>query len=383
MLERQILKLLYGNYPVAIFMTLVLGGLVSAVVINDINQQDVIYWFATLLLLQLLRLADFLYYRITEHGEVYSIFKMFRNFRLGTALTAITLGVLPLILVSNAELTEMFFVAFVFAGLTAGATSSLGVDRISLAIYVIPMLLPLAFCFFSIGGFMPLVMGFMIPFYAAYLFLNSNRYLNRLTENVLLRDEAIKKEKELFQKQKLAELIVKIQASYLDGEINIKLMQKIIGEVVELTSCQFGFLFRIRRKSPIEIDSVMIVNHGELKLEKINGKSLRLDELNLQPLSLEAYFSQVILTAKELEVDHIEIRHGDAELILGNFYGFPLMSDDEVIGVIGLVCEYEPISEEATNSLRPLFHTLERILIGKRPDRRRESRNNAGESARS
>jgi len=84
MLERQILKYLYANYPLAIFMTMLLNGMLFAIVSNESNAQSLFIWYLSLSLLQSFRLADYLYYRFIQQGEIYSVFTMFRNFRLGT-----------------------------------------------------------------------------------------------------------------------------------------------------------------------------------------------------------------------------------------------------------------------------------------------------------
>ena len=300
---------------------------------------------------------------------------MYRNFRIGTLLTGLALGVLPLLLLTTVTLTELFFVAFVFAGLTAGATSSLGVDRISLYLYMLPVLLPLTFCFLGIGGFMPTVMAMMIPLYMGYMILNSNRYLSRLTENVMLREDAQKNELELSRRQHVSELIVKIQAAYLDNNLNQALMATVVRELIKLSGSDFGFICQVRQKSANEMDSIVLVNLGEIGLDRLQGEGLKIDELNMRPLTLEAYFSQVVLGKQEIEVDHIEIMQGKPlKMMLGNFYGFPLKSEGKVIGVIGLIFAYTTIPQGLTELLLPLLHSFERILIGKQPDRRREER---------
>jgi len=371
MLERQILKYLYANYPLAIFMTMLLNGMLFAIVSNESNAQSLFIWYLSLSLLQSFRLADYLYYRFIQQGEIYSVFTMFRNFRLGTLGTALTIGALPVLILNNVGLTELVFVAFVFAGITAGATSSLGIDRVSLLLYLLPVLLPLTFCFFSLPGSMPLVMALMIPFYSVYLFLNSSRFISRLTENVLLREEASKREKEILLRQKQAELIVKIQAAYMENRVDRRFFQQVLQELQNLSDCQYGFMCRLHHKTPHEFDSVLISQLGDLDLRRIQGESLHIDELNQRPLSLEAYFAQVITQKKELSVDSIELLHGKPPVkTLGNFYGFPLLSENRVIGIIVLLYPYGSMPDPLPELLQTLMDTLARVLVGQAGDRR-------------
>lgn len=375
MLEQQVLKYLYANYPLAIFMTLLLNGMLMSVVGNDANMHTLLFWYLTLVGLQLFRLGDYLYFRIAHQGEIYSVFEMFRNFRLGVLVSAMTVGVLPLLIFNQVGLTELVFIAFVFAGITAGATSNLGVDRPSLLLYLFPVLLTLAFCFFRMEGSMATTMGFTIPLYMVYLIINGNRFLSRLTENVLLREEAVNREKAILSQQKVAELIVKIQSAYMDERINSQFFQRVTQELVKISGSDYGFICRVRQKSDMLMDSVVIANVGHLSLKAMHGESLQMDELNQRPLSLEAYFSQVVLSRRVMEVDHIEFRQGQPpHTTLGNFHGFPLQNEDRVIGVVGLVYAYNAMPSDMPDLLKPVLHTLERLLAGQWPDRRGQER---------
>jgi hypothetical protein len=236
-------------------------------------------------------------------------------------------------------------------------------------------LLPLAFSFFRLEGSMAIIMGIMIPLYMSYLIINSNRFLSRLTENVLLREEALKREKEILSQQKVAELIVKIQAAYMDERINNQFFQRITQEIVNISGSDYGFICRLRLRNDFLFDSVVIANIGNLSLQALHGESLLVDELNQRPLSLEAYFSQIVLNKQAMEVDHIEYRRGQPpHTTLGNFFGFPLINEDKVIGVLGLVYTYDSMREEVPELLKSVFHSLERLLAGKWPDRRRGER---------
>lgn len=363
MLERQIIKYLYGNYPFAIFMTLLLSIMQASVVLNDDNRQVIFYWFIGLILVQSLRFADYFYFKRIHNSEIYSIYEMFRNFRIGIFLTGIILGSFPVLLITTATITEMVFIAFVFAGITAASIASLGVDRISLISFLSTSLIPLLLCFFSIGGYMPNIMGTMIFFFMIYLMITGNRFRKQLVTNVELTNETLQSKKALMSRQLISELIVKMQSAYLDNSFSVELFDQVLRDIIDLSGVQYCFICRVEQHSDNELSSQVIANSGGLDLSGLNGEALKIDELNLRPLSLEAYVSQVIITKENIEVDHIEMHEDEPRvMVIGNFYGMPLFSNNKLVGMIGFVDLYDTNLKERTLFLNPLFQTIERIL---------------------
>jgi hypothetical protein len=344
-------------------MTLLLSALQSSVVLNDDNIQKIVYWFIFLFLLQSLRFLDYFAFRWRYQGEIYSVYAMFRNFRLGILATGLLLGAFPVLVINTASITDMVFIAFVFAGITAASISSLGFDRVSLSCFLLASLLPLVGCFFSLEGYMPNVMAVMIFFYLIYLMLMGNRFRNQLVANVALTEDAIQGKKDLASRQHISELIVKIQSAYLDDRLNIDMLNTVFQEIIELCSVQYGFICQIDMHAENELSSKVLVNYGGLDLRKLNGDALKIDEMNLRPLSLEAYTSQIILTEKSLEVSHIEVFEEESRnMLIGNYFGLPMFSGNKIIAVMGFIDIYDTNVEERTKFLRPLFQTIERVL---------------------
>lgn len=344
-------------------MTLLLSIMQASVVLNDDNRQVIFYWFIGLILVQSLRFGDYVYFKRIHNSEIYSIYEMFRNFRIGILLTGLLFGSFPVLLVTTATITEMVFIAFVFAGITAASIASLGVDRISLISFLSSSLIPLLLCFFSIGGYMPNIMGSMIFFFMIYLMIIGNRYRKQLVTNVELTNETLQSKKALLSRQLISELIVKIQSAYLDKNFSVELFDEVTKDIVDLSGVQYCFICRVEQVLANKLNSQVIANSGGLDLSRLNGEALKIDELNLKPLSLEAYVSQVIITKEKIEVDHIEMHEDEPRaMVIGNFYGMPLLLDDHVIGLIGFVDLYDSNLKERTLFLNPLFQTIERIL---------------------
>tara|TARA_R110000772_G_C13294986_1_gene438350 strand:- start:509 stop:1645 length:1137 start_codon:yes stop_codon:yes gene_type:complete len=365
MLERQVLKLLYDNYPFAIFMTLLLSAMEAIVVLNENNSHTILYWYAVLLLLQCLRFGDFYYYKWIQKGKIFSVYDMFRNFRIGIILTGITLGAFPVLLAGKVMIIDMVFIAFVLGGISAAAMTSLGVDKVSYVSFLWACLLPLMVSFFSLGGLMQNIMGTMILFYVIYLMFSASRFRRQIVSNVVLTDEALQDKKAISKRQKVSEMIVKIQAAYLEKKITGELYKSVLKEIIKLSDCQFGFICLVSPINKQEFSSKVVMNFDQIDLSRLSGEKLQLDELNKRPLTLEAYFSQVVLSGKSVEVDYIEFFQGvPSSRTLGNFYGMPLYFEDELIAVIGLINIYHSVNEESLEFLQPLFLTIERFLVG-------------------
>ncbi|MBN4075322.1 hypothetical protein JYU22_01935 [Gammaproteobacteria bacterium AH-315-E17] len=268
-----------------------------------------------------------------------------------------------MLVIDTVTITDMVFIAFVFAGITAASITSLGVDRLSLTLFLATSLLPLLFCFFSIGGYMPNIMASMIFLFMIYLIVNGNRFRKQIVANVELTSEALQGKKALLNRQLISELIVEIQTAYLDKQLTLKLFDNVLEEIINLSGVQYGFICQVEQRSAYELSSKVLVNLGGLNLTQLNGDALKVDELNLRPLSLEAYISQVIISRKNIEVDHIEVFEGEPRtMVIGNLFGIPLLANGKVIAVIGFVDLYDTNLEERIVFLNPLFQTIERIL---------------------
>ncbi len=126
---------------------------------------------------------------------------------------------------------------------------------------------------------------------------------------------------------------------------------------------QYCFICQVEQLSVNELKIKVLANSGGLDLARLNGKAAKIDELNIKPLSLEAYVSQVIINKENIEIDHIEMHEETPQtMVIGNFYGMPLFLNKRVISLIGFVDLYDTNLKERTMFLNPLFQTIERIL---------------------
>jgi hypothetical protein len=359
MLERQILLYLYKGYPYSVVMTFFLGLLEVTVVSNEINRQRALGWLAALSLILFLRVLDYLYYLVIHKSEVYSVSRMFRHFRLGLLLTGLVWGSFPVLMAGSLDLSQMVFIAFVFAGITSGATTSIGVDRLSMIIYLVTTLLPMFIYYMSFGERMTAVMGVMIFFFAIFLFASSTRLRSQLIHNVELREEAQEKEAVLEKRQKMTEMIVHLQAARLDSTIDGDAFDRVLQEMMQLTGSGYGFIAGIEPDSSGTQGTRILANAGSIDLgftrELLQNGLPMAGRLN----RLIDVFQRTLVSGKPQFTPDIEFFVGTPRVLqYASMLSLPVLAGNRVVAVIGLFNQNGTLDGHTAEFLSPLLRTL-------------------------
>jgi PAS domain S-box-containing protein len=136
-----------------------------------------------------------------------------RDFRVGAIAAGMVWGLGAVLLFPSGAATQQVLLAFVLAGLCAGAITSLGVDRVSSAGFLLPTLVPLIIRFGVEGGLNSWVMAGMIILFLVFVGGSSMRIKRSLEENFWRRIESGEREQALMlsdermnQAQQLAQL---------------------------------------------------------------------------------------------------------------------------------------------------------------------------------
>jgi two-component system sensor kinase FixL len=190
-------KLLYSGLPVIIvinaLLALILAGVQSAVIAPVI----VFGWLAIIGVALLTRGMLLMAWRRDNVHAIDLAACWMRRFRITTLATGVAWGVGAALLFPQGDETHQVFLAFVMAGLSAGAITSLAIDRASTLGFVVPMLLPLIANFAMEGGATALAMGVMIVLYLFFIVVNATRAGRNLHENIRLRIWAVEREQVL------------------------------------------------------------------------------------------------------------------------------------------------------------------------------------------
>jgi diguanylate cyclase (GGDEF)-like protein/PAS domain S-box-containing protein len=193
-------KLLYANLPAAILINALLALILAGVQSAEIPSEQLLLWLAILAVVLLGRLALLLAWQRGEATPA-SCTCWLRRFRIGVIATGIAWGIGAVLLFPPGDIDHQSYLAFALAGLSAGAISSLAVDRVSTIGFLAPMLLPLIARLGLEGGKLALSMGIMVMLFFVFIAMNASRGRHSLHENFRLRIKAEEQERMLRQSE--------------------------------------------------------------------------------------------------------------------------------------------------------------------------------------
>jgi PAS domain S-box-containing protein len=195
-------SLLYGGLPSSIAAHLLLSLLVAFVLRNAAGQGRLAGWLASIFLMVAARGGLYLRWRADAGGHPDAW--LFR-FRVGAAAGGVVWALLPL-LPFPSDLPHLLFVAFVISGITAGAVTSLALDRESALLFVVPPLLLLIVRLLSSAGEISVVMAMMTLAFLAFISLSAVRAFQGARESAALRVQAVASARRLSEAQRIARL---------------------------------------------------------------------------------------------------------------------------------------------------------------------------------
>ncbi len=161
--------LLYKQSSLAFSFSVINGFILILVQRPYFPTSVLLTWFGCLIVLTVARIVLVYHYRhyqpavaaAPRWGQVYLV---------GVGLSGIIWGAVAIVLFPEESIGHQVFVAFVLAGMTAGAVSVLSAVRVAPLIFMLPALLPLAVQFFRQEGTLPVAMGVMTLLFLAGMF---------------------------------------------------------------------------------------------------------------------------------------------------------------------------------------------------------------------
>jgi PAS domain S-box-containing protein len=206
-------KLLYAGLPMAIAINLLLALLFIGVQQAVIPSARLMAWgviIGTILLARAILAAA--WRRGVPHVNNWAA-RWLNFFRIAAISTGLAWGAGSVLLFSAEDVPHQVFMAFVLAGLSAGAIPLLAVDQVSIRGFLMPALLPATVCFWFEGGQFGLAMSAMGLLYLGSLIVNASRVGSSFVQNIELHLEAVgrervlrRSEERLNQAQKIAHL---------------------------------------------------------------------------------------------------------------------------------------------------------------------------------
>lgn len=183
------LEFAFNGLPLALVVSVLLAGMTAVMLRGSAAAATLAAWFGCLTAVNTVRLVHSRHYRSRRlrAGEDLTTFD--RRLFFGCLASGVVWGSSALLFFPNAPELQ-FFLAFVIAGVSSGAVTSLSVAPLAAYAFVAPCVLPLALRFLLAGDALHTVMGIMTFFYMGVVVLVAQRgrtQMTRLVESEVLR----------------------------------------------------------------------------------------------------------------------------------------------------------------------------------------------------
>ncbi|OIO60512.1 MAG: sensor domain-containing diguanylate cyclase [Alphaproteobacteria bacterium CG_4_10_14_0_2_um_filter_63_37] len=194
------IDLLYAHLPASIAISALLAVILVFVQASVIDPTLLLGWSAALAAVLLIRTVLYLpWKRQNDSASPSDASRRLRRFRMAAIATGIVWGIGGVLLAPSGDIAHKIYVAFVLAGLCAGAATTLAIDPISTRGFLFPVLLPQIGFLSSEGDSISLGMGAMTALFLVFLLSSARQSRRRMEENQHLRLKATENERQLHQ----------------------------------------------------------------------------------------------------------------------------------------------------------------------------------------
>jgi signal transduction histidine kinase/ActR/RegA family two-component response regulator len=181
---------IYTRSSIGIVATVVNASILVFIVWDHVPHRRLVTWFSVLMLVSLIRI--FLNKKFIRAGDVdteHNIHRWGQLLIVGLSASGILWGSTAIFLFPINSVAHQVFIAFVLAGMVAGAVGVFSPIMPVFLSFCIPALAPIALRFFSIGGEMHIAMGTMVTLFAILTFTTA-RSINRSTVELVALKES-------------------------------------------------------------------------------------------------------------------------------------------------------------------------------------------------
>jgi len=174
------LEFAFNGLPLALVVSVLLAGMTAVMLRGSAAGLTLATWLGCLTVVNTVRFAHSRLYRTRQVGNLTTFD---RRLFFGCLASGVVWGSSALLFLPHAPEFQ-FFLAFVIAGVSSGAGTSLSVAPLSACAFVAPCVLPLALRFLLAGDALHVVMGVMTCFYLGVVVLVAQRGRIQLTRMV-------------------------------------------------------------------------------------------------------------------------------------------------------------------------------------------------------
>jgi PAS domain S-box-containing protein len=170
-------------------VSVILAGMTATLLWSSATSQVLVGWFVALATINAARFVHYRHYRAGTQRSEADLDSFDRELMVGCLAGGVMWGSSALLFLPRAPEMQ-FFLAFVIAGVSSGAVTSLSVAPLAAYAFAAPCVMPLAVRFLSAGDALHAVMGVMTCFYLGVVVLVARRGHIQLTRMVISRLDA-------------------------------------------------------------------------------------------------------------------------------------------------------------------------------------------------
>ena len=196
-LQVEMAKLLYANLPASIVVNTLLALILVSVLSPVVGAGRLLGWLLLLGVVLSARMVLLLAWQRKGQEAGSRALHWIRRFRILIIATGAVWGIAAVLLAPSGDIPHQVYISFVLAGLSAGAITSLAIDRVSTLGFLLPTLLPQIAFFVMEGGAIVLGMSAMIVLFLLFIMTSASRARRSLLENFQLRIHAVENESRL------------------------------------------------------------------------------------------------------------------------------------------------------------------------------------------
>lgn len=181
-------ELLYKQARWGLLATLMNAVLLASGLWNSISKLQITLWVATVAVLSVGRYWLTLFYRRSDSQSVKSV-KWKGLYLTGVALNGTLWGAAGVLFFLPESYIHQTLLAFVLAGMSAGAVSALSPVRGASFLFLLPALIPYTIRVFAFGGRDHMIMGSMVLLFVAVMWMISHGLHDTVAKSLRLRFE--------------------------------------------------------------------------------------------------------------------------------------------------------------------------------------------------
>jgi PAS domain S-box-containing protein len=200
------LRLLFDALPLAVIVSLINSIILGYVQWDVVKHSSLFAWFGLVIFVTAARLLLVFFYKRKGNGLNQGSFWE-KRFNLGAIGAGSTWGLAAFLLFPEASLANQVFLAFVVAGMSAGAVTSLSFMLFPIRVFLFLSLVPLMFRFLLEGSGIALAMSVMVALFFISVWVSSKRIYENTLQNISLKHSAHEREKALKESEARYRLI--------------------------------------------------------------------------------------------------------------------------------------------------------------------------------